>query len=292
VLGVPFFGSQRCHGTDPNCASGLGTIHLLPKWYDRRLIPTGSTNVDNIIRIHPFEYLASMFPFCRAPWRSPNPPLIIVIATYQIPFNAALIQDPGCMWNDNLNLDIDITITRSSFRPVARGATSRWYTWIYPVLRLILDLNPMQLLPPMVMSCSIVWLVLAALYPSIKASPFVQGRSGFSYHLGRADRLKNLQRRLDCTYSTKYGCRLPGTIEHHMSHCYKPALCASRYKERSKFHSCTIGEGSKGILEGVLLTWLVVLTAISLVIKAGISYLQGTCGYAAARLWATCWTLY
>lgn len=97
----------------------------------------------------------------------------------------------------------------------------------------------MQLLPPRVMSCSIAWLVLAALYPFIKASPFVRGRSGVSYRLGRADRLKSLQRRLDCTYSTSYGRRLPGTTEHHMSHCYKPALCASRYLERSKFHSCT-----------------------------------------------------
>lgn len=81
----------------------------------------------------------------------PTPSTLAMLATY-LAFWVLILRGAVCTWNDNLDQSFDRRVTRTRFRPVARGAVSTVRAHLFTLVQLIVGA---LLLIPLPVQCSV-----------------------------------------------------------------------------------------------------------------------------------------
>ena len=82
--------------------------------------------------------------------------------------NATIVRAIGCTWNDFLDRDLDIKVSRTRFRPLARGDVSPRGALAYLGLQILMEIGLLQLLPTLHLFYTIPWFILIGIYPVAK----------------------------------------------------------------------------------------------------------------------------
>ncbi len=228
---------------------------------------------------------------------TPIPPPSMILGTNALfVVGSAIFRGAACTWNDTLDRDLDVKVTRTRLRPLPRGAVTAKQAHRWTAIQTAAGTGVLATAFPFPMTAfyAIPSVVITGLYPLAKrVTDYPQVVLGFAWSWGIVMGFPAMGLDLFAPENSTalaaagalYAANIAWTVLYDTVYAHQDV----KDDTRIGIKSMAVKHGAKTLLAGLAVTQVSLLAVTGWIIGAGPIYFLGTCGGAATALATMIW---